>query len=1372
MKRLLAVMMALMLLVNSGMLSAMATTESAEEVIVIEETTEPAAEENVESEEAAEAAEEPVIENEEPVEATEEPVVEATEEPVVEATEEPVVEATEEPVVEATEEPVVEATDEPVVEATEEPVVEATEEPVVEATEEPVVEATEEPVVEATEEPVVEATEEPVVEATEEPVIEATEEPVVEATEEPVVEATEEPVVEATEEPVVEATEEPVVEEDIMDTAEELAEVLGMTMEDLAAATGLTAEELSELSAEQVTQYYEALTIVSVEKEKATAADFTVSNGVLTAWSGSDAYLVIPSNLGITAIGDNVFKGKTALQSVTIPSGVVSIGYRSFSGCTGLRSVTMPGTLTTIGEEAFYGCTGLPDITIQSGVVTIGYQAFENCTGLQSVLILGRSLKTVSDYAFKNCTALESITLPNSTLTVGAWAFENCDKLAAVNLGNGLTTMGEGAFYDCDALNGISIPGSLTTIPRRAFQYCDKLAKVTINSGVITIADGADYTYSDDYGAFAYCYALTDVSLPSTLTHIGVCAFTHCSELKNINFPSSLKTISVKAFSACVKLPSFTLSSGFETIGASAFYNCDSVKTVDVGGAKTVGDWAFENCTGLQSINLRSITYLGEGAFYDCDALTSISIPGSITTLRNNTFRYCDALKTATVNSGITTIADGSWNSYSEEAGAFAYCPALETVSLPNSLTYIGECAFVYCSGLKNVNIPGSVTKIQERAFSDCTTLANVTVPRSVTVFGANIFTTCPSLTIKVYEGSQALTYVQENGYNHITLPAPKINSVTSTQTRLSDGVAQVTFTVKTTTSCDYVMLYSENDSLVKVFSNGVNGASYTTSGSVRTWTIKYNFVNDGDRYVIFRGSPDQIDRSAPVQHALTVVGLKIHSAAFSTSSVKVGVNATITVKTNIGAKHLRMYAEGGNRIKTWTAAGNSTVSGNVRVWTVQYAFNGVGNRTMMFRTSYNGKNFIATGEKTAKITVTPAIPTITSASFNAANAKINTAAGITVVTSANANYLRMYGEGGAQIKTWPASGNSTVSGNTRTWKVSYAFGGAGIRTMTFKASWDGSTMSTGKKDSILILSGTEGTPTVSSAVFSPASIQKGKSVSITVKTTVGCNYVAMYGEGGGLIKKWEAPSNSTVSGSTRIWKLSYTFNGIGTRKMTFKSSVNGSTWSSGKTASVKVIGTVVNMISASASDYEFVANKDTTTITAYTPTNANYLHLLGEGGAIVKTWNASSYSYVSGSNRIWSVPFQFAGGGTRNMTIKCSNDGSTLGTGVKLTFNVTSTTAISLSAGKNVTLAAGESAYFVFTPSTTGSYTFYSTSDTDTYGYLFDSTGTRLAYDDDDGAGYNFSITYNLTAGQKYVLQARFYSSSRSGSFYVYVTK
>ncbi|MBQ9618462.1 MAG: hypothetical protein IJR48_08870, partial [Oscillibacter sp.] len=80
--------------------------------------------------------------------------------------------------------------------------------------------------------------------------------------------------------------------------------------------------------------------------------------------------------------------------------------------------------------------------------------------------------------------------------------------------------------------------------------------------------------------------------------------------------------------------------------------------------------------------------------------------------------------------------------------------------------------------------------------------------------------------------------------------------------------------------------------------------------------------------------------------------------------------------------------------------------------------------------------------------------------------------------------------------------------------------------------------------------------------------------------------------------------------------------------------------------------------------------------------------------------------------------------------------------------------------------VAAGQIAYLKFTPSVSGTYDFESTGSVDTYGYLYDADkSTTLAYNDDGGAGTNFLVSYDLTAGTTYCYGVRFYSSSATGN-------
>nr|WP_010245194.1 pre-peptidase C-terminal domain-containing protein [Acetivibrio cellulolyticus] len=72
---------------------------------------------------------------------------------------------------------------------------------------------------------------------------------------------------------------------------------------------------------------------------------------------------------------------------------------------------------------------------------------------------------------------------------------------------------------------------------------------------------------------------------------------------------------------------------------------------------------------------------------------------------------------------------------------------------------------------------------------------------------------------------------------------------------------------------------------------------------------------------------------------------------------------------------------------------------------------------------------------------------------------------------------------------------------------------------------------------------------------------------------------------------------------------------------------------------------------------------------------------------------------------------------------------------------------------------------------STAGNYSFYTTGDTDTVGQLFSSTGTRLAYNDDN-YDVNCRIDYNNLAAGTYFVKIHPYHLSNYGSYSFVVTK
>ena len=72
----------------------------------------------------------------------------------------------------------------------------------------------------------------------------------------------------------------------------------------------------------------------------------------------------------------------------------------------------------------------------------------------------------------------------------------------------------------------------------------------------------------------------------------------------------------------------------------------------------------------------------------------------------------------------------------------------------------------------------------------------------------------------------------------------------------------------------------------------------------------------------------------------------------------------------------------------------------------------------------------------------------------------------------------------------------------------------------------------------------------------------------------------------------------------------------------------------------------------------------------------------------------------------------------------------------------------------------------YYFISEETGTYYFYSEGEYDTYGYLLDSEGEGLNFNDDGEYDFNFCFSYYCEAGETYILLVRFYSQSETGSF------
>ena len=262
-------------------------------------------------------------------------------------------------------------------------------------------------------------------------------------------------------------------------------------------------------------------------------------------------------------------------------------------------------------------------------------------------------------------------------------------------------------------------------------------------SGAVTIPgnvqNGANYytvteidsnafdSFNDGWKGGNYNGNLTSITVPSSVTKIGLGAFYDCSNLATYSGGDGVTVIEGDAFQLCRSLTSFTIPSGVTEIQPYTFQQ-----------------------SGLTSIAIpANVTIIDQYAFGKCGSLASVSIPASVTEIINNPFSGCNNLSSITVDEGNLNykIVDGVLYSKDDKTLiAYPIPKSGTTYTIPASVTKIVDEAFSGCSGLTSVTIPASVTSIGNNAFEKCTGLTSVTIPAGVTSIGSFAFNSCSNL--------------------------------------------------------------------------------------------------------------------------------------------------------------------------------------------------------------------------------------------------------------------------------------------------------------------------------------------------------------------------------------------------------------------------------------------------------------------------------------------------------------------------------------------------------------------------------------------------------------------------------------------------
>lgn len=289
----------------------------------------------------------------------------------------------------------------------------------------------------------------------------------------------------------------------------------------------------------------------------------------------------------------------------------------------------------------------------------------------------------------------------NNITAIEASAFQSA-RLNGMVLPNTISVLGKLCFQGA-YISTLTVPPLVTVLPQNAFSSIRPIYNEETGEELpINIILPQNLTKIEDY-----CFessAIEQITIPDTVTEIGVSAFYYCDLLASITLPQGLQKISDYMFAYCRSLTSITIPAAVTEIGTQAFMS-----------------------SGLTTITIPStVTALGSVAFANCESLTSLDIQANVTAIPDEFARDCP----------------------------------LTSLTLPNTLQTIGVAAFFRDHGFQvtELTIPASVTSIGDHAFSGNVTMKiTLTVlPTTPPTLGSDVFFLDTRSVIKVPAASVA----------------------------------------------------------------------------------------------------------------------------------------------------------------------------------------------------------------------------------------------------------------------------------------------------------------------------------------------------------------------------------------------------------------------------------------------------------------------------------------------------------------------------------------------------------------------------------------------------------------------------------------
>ncbi|MBR2970959.1 MAG: leucine-rich repeat protein [Clostridia bacterium] len=525
------------------------------------------------------------------------------------------------------------------------------------------------------------------------------------------------------------------------------------------------------------TTFYTATFYAGVKEE------FVLEGNQLTEYNGTpvsytvdgktyDKTVIIPSNLKIKTIKDNLFYRREDINAVVLNEGLETVGYASFAYMINLEYVKLPSTINKISDYGFaaYNPTTetnpqtkltIVDTTACAKPLQVGQLGF----ALQRYIGVDLDASNIVDYDNPSAFGNNIVLYEENKFDMSK--FRNVDNYGLYETGHFLRTIdlsnlrmsGEAAFYGIGSglpkfikengaavyaeaifgkntiLGDAALAGSgigKVNLPMQRITYQaffgntgttgegDDASSEFINDGTLKEIEISGENVIIEEGAFLYS-SVQKLVISGSIEYMGDAAFAYCENLSEIEYKdgATVKEIGHQAFYNCSSLREFTLPAGLTVLGNGSLAESKNLKTINIAAGCNLGELGVNNLDEIVS-----------SPFYGCTNLEEFTVEAGNTTYYAENGVLYNADKTELIMVACKkSFADGELNqllSGVTRIGNFAFSSNASVTSVDLSgITDLGIGAFFDCTNLTEVQFSDDLEVIPAASFYNCTSLRN-----------------------------------------------------------------------------------------------------------------------------------------------------------------------------------------------------------------------------------------------------------------------------------------------------------------------------------------------------------------------------------------------------------------------------------------------------------------------------------------------------------------------------------------------------------------------------------------------------------------------------------------------------------------------